>query len=569
MPATGRWCGGLQHRTRQGRADRRGLQAVLREEQGKDLGVTSWPPRRLAERRRHRLGLDLLRPGARPIFYGTANPVPGTPSSAPATTSGPPASSRATPTPARRAGSTSGARTTCTTTTASTRTILLDLTLNGAIAQGARCTPIATATSMSSTAARARCCRPIRSPISTTIDRRRSADRRLHLRRRARARRIGQVVRDICPASPGAKDWNPRPSAAHRAALHSAPEPLPWTGSHAAPTTLRARPYVGAERRRCTPDLAATAACSRPGTRRRGARCGRSRRTSRSGAARSPPRATSSSTARWTVGSRRSTPAAAKLLWQFKTGSGIIGQPVTYRGPDGKQYIAVLSGVGGWAGAIVAGDLDTRDPTAAQGFVNAMRDLKATHAKGGTLYVFALAVRCAASCWRSPALPRCEREERRLPSTPRGERADDRQHCRAACRAGHSAPPSSVRPYDTTPSRSRRASGSTTGSTAAAATRTAAAAIGPALMDDQWLYGGSLETDLRDDRAKAGPTACRRSAAASPSSRSGSSPPMCARCRARPPKDARRRADDSMHEHAEPAVAAKREPTAPPSPAQP
>src|SRR5678810_1102327 len=54
-------------------------------------------------------------------------------------------------------------------------------------------------------------------------------------------------------------------------------------------------------------------------------------------------------------------------LWQFKTGSGIIGQPITYRGPDGKQYVAVLSGVGGWSGAVVAGDLDTRDGTAALG----------------------------------------------------------------------------------------------------------------------------------------------------------------------------------------------------------
>ncbi len=46
------------------------------------------------------------------------------------------------------------------------------------------------------------------------------------------------------------------------------------------------------------------------------------------------------------------------LKWQFKTGSGIIGQPVSYRGPDGRQYVAVLSGVGGWAGAIVVGKLD-------------------------------------------------------------------------------------------------------------------------------------------------------------------------------------------------------------------
>jgi glucose dehydrogenase len=79
-----------------------------------------------------------------------------------------------------------------------------------------------------------------------------------------------------------------------------------------------------------------------------------------------------------------------ELRWQFKTGSGIIGQPVSYRGPDGRQYVAVLSGVGGWAGAVVAGDLDARDGTAAHGFANAMRDLKDATTKGGMLYVFAL-----------------------------------------------------------------------------------------------------------------------------------------------------------------------------------
>jgi glucose dehydrogenase len=77
-------------------------------------------------------------------------------------------------------------------------------------------------------------------------------------------------------------------------------------------------------------------------------------------------------------------------LWRFKTGSGIIGQPITYRGPDGKQYVAVLSGVGGWAGALVAGSLDARDSSAALGFVNAVRDLPQKTTKGGMLYVFAL-----------------------------------------------------------------------------------------------------------------------------------------------------------------------------------
>src|SRR5690349_9366748 len=78
------------------------------------------------------------------------------------------------------------------------------------------------------------------------------------------------------------------------------------------------------------------------------------------------------------------------LLWQFKTGSGIIGQPITYRGPDGHQYIAVLSGIGGWAGAIVSGAIDPRDSSAALGFVNAMRDLPSKTTKGGMLYVFGL-----------------------------------------------------------------------------------------------------------------------------------------------------------------------------------
>jgi alcohol dehydrogenase (cytochrome c) len=78
------------------------------------------------------------------------------------------------------------------------------------------------------------------------------------------------------------------------------------------------------------------------------------------------------------------------LLWRFKVGSGVIGQPVAYRGPDGKEYIAVLAGVGGWAGAVVAGGINTVDGTAALGFTNAMTDLGKRTTKGGMLYVFSL-----------------------------------------------------------------------------------------------------------------------------------------------------------------------------------
>jgi len=81
---------------------------------------------------------------------------------------------------------------------------------------------------------------------------------------------------------------------------------------------------------------------------------------------------------------------SGKLLWRFKTGSGIIGQPISYRGPDGRQYIAVPSGIGGWAGAVVTADIDTRDPTAALGFANATKDLPQRTTRGGMVYVFAL-----------------------------------------------------------------------------------------------------------------------------------------------------------------------------------
>src|SRR5256886_3379207 len=49
------------------------------------------------------------------------------------------------------------------------------------------------------------------------------------------------------------------------------------------------------------------------------------------------------------------------LLWKFKTPSGIIGNPMTYLGPDGKQYVAGPSGAGGWAGAGVALAIGPKD----------------------------------------------------------------------------------------------------------------------------------------------------------------------------------------------------------------
>jgi PQQ-dependent dehydrogenase (methanol/ethanol family) len=79
-----------------------------------------------------------------------------------------------------------------------------------------------------------------------------------------------------------------------------------------------------------------------------------------------------------------------EVLWKFKTGSGIIANPMTYLGPDGKQYVAVISGVGGWAGVAVALDIGPEDPTAGLGALGAFGDATRYSTKGAMLYVFSL-----------------------------------------------------------------------------------------------------------------------------------------------------------------------------------
>jgi PQQ-dependent dehydrogenase (methanol/ethanol family) len=78
------------------------------------------------------------------------------------------------------------------------------------------------------------------------------------------------------------------------------------------------------------------------------------------------------------------------VLWQFKTASGIVGDPITYDGPDGRQYIAIYSGVGGWMGAVAFPDMSTDDPFAGLGVVGAMKNIKKYTGPGDVLYVFSL-----------------------------------------------------------------------------------------------------------------------------------------------------------------------------------
>jgi len=79
--------------------------------------------------------------------------------------------------------------------------------------------------------------------------------------------------------------------------------------------------------------------------------------------------------------------ASGKILYQFHTPSGIIGNPMTYT-HKGKQYVAVLTGVGGWAAIGLAEGLTKG--TEGLGAVGLTASLADYTNIGGTLMVFSL-----------------------------------------------------------------------------------------------------------------------------------------------------------------------------------
>jgi PQQ-dependent dehydrogenase (methanol/ethanol family) len=204
-----------------------------------------------------------------------------------------------------------------------------------------------------------------------------------------KAPKVGQVVRDIMPGSPGTKDWQPSAWSPRTGLLYIPHNNLSMDFEGIEANYIAGTPYVGANVK-LTPG---------PGG-NRGEFCAWDPVHAKKVWA-IPEDLPVWSGALTTAGDlvfygtmdgwfKAVDARTGNVLWKFKTGSGIIGQPMTYKGPDGKQYVAILSGVGGWAGAIVVGDLDARDSTAGGGFVNAVRDLPQKSSKGGALYVFAL-----------------------------------------------------------------------------------------------------------------------------------------------------------------------------------
>jgi lanthanide-dependent methanol dehydrogenase len=201
--------------------------------------------------------------------------------------------------------------------------------------------------------------------------------------------RTGAVVRDICPASPGAKDWQPTAYSPFTGLLYIPHNNLCMDWESAEVGYIAGTPYIGANVRYY------------PGP---GGNQGVF--TAWDPIGRHPVWSVKETLPVWsgalvTAGNivfygtmdgwfKALDATTGETLWSFKAGSGIVGQPVTYRGPDGKQYVAVFSGVGGWPGVVVNAQLDTLDPTAAAGWGEAMRPLVRSTTAGSTLYVFAL-----------------------------------------------------------------------------------------------------------------------------------------------------------------------------------
>jgi PQQ-dependent dehydrogenase (methanol/ethanol family) len=196
-------------------------------------------------------------------------------------------------------------------------------------------------------------------------------------------------VHDICPAAPGAKDWQPSAFSPRTGLVYVPHNNLCMDVESVEANYIEGTPYVG---------MNVIMKAGPGGNRGRFSAWDPVRRRA---AWSIPERFPVWSGALATAGDlvfygtmdgwfKALDARTGALLWQFKVESGIVGQPITYRGPDGRQYVAVFSGVGGWSGAVVAGDANPADSTVALGFAGAMSDLPQATGKGGTLYVFGL-----------------------------------------------------------------------------------------------------------------------------------------------------------------------------------
>ncbi|WP_083238577.1 methanol/ethanol family PQQ-dependent dehydrogenase [Methyloceanibacter marginalis] len=200
---------------------------------------------------------------------------------------------------------------------------------------------------------------------------------------------LGKVIRNVCPASPGAKDWQPSAWSPRTKLLYVPHQNLCMNFKTSEVGYIAGTPFVGA-----TVDMYAG-----PGGHRGEFLAWDPIKREKVWAIKehfpvwSGTVVTAGDVAFYGTMDRWFKAVNAKtgeLLWKFRAGSGFIGQPVTYEGSDGRQYVAILSGVGGWSGAVAAAEIDPRVRNGALGFTGAMQDLPAYTLGGSELLVFAI-----------------------------------------------------------------------------------------------------------------------------------------------------------------------------------
>ena len=206
---------------------------------------------------------------------------------------------------------------------------------------------------------------------------------------------LNHTAKNVCPASPGAKDWQPTAWSPRTGLLYVPHQHLCMNYRTSEVGYIAGTPFVGA-----TVDMFAGPGGYRgeflawDPVRRKAVWSIKENFPVWSGAL-----VTSGDVAFYGTMDRWFKAVDAKsgaVLWQFKAGSGIIGQPISYQGADGQQYVAIMSGVGGWPGAIANAQIDPRVRNAALGFVGATQDLPSYTQGGGELLVFSLPRRASA-----------------------------------------------------------------------------------------------------------------------------------------------------------------------------
>ncbi|MEX2497018.1 MAG: methanol/ethanol family PQQ-dependent dehydrogenase [Woeseia sp.] len=207
--------------------------------------------------------------------------------------------------------------------------------------------------------------------------------------------REGEITREICPSAPGAKDWQPSAYSPQTGLLYVPHQHLCMDMRVVETSYIAGTPFVGAEvAMYAGPEGHRGEYMAWDPVARERVWTIRERFPVWSGTVATAGGITFYGTMdRWF---KAVDAQSGEVLWQFRVDSGIIGQPITFAGPDGRQYVAVAAGVGGWSGAVVSGNLDPDVPFGALGFVGAMQDLPDHTAAGGTVYVFALPERRSA-----------------------------------------------------------------------------------------------------------------------------------------------------------------------------